>query len=162
MRLGDVANAKCDNIISNSKKESSTLVFPLEIVSTMLYDSEGKRVSYSASGSDSKVVSPYYSLVNGGILIHPTPSSQIINNGLHYILTDHLNSRVLSLSSLGSVIEQIEYTPYGDLIKYGDDFVKRSFLDREYDTEISLSYLNARYFNKIRRRRNTKNQRIRC
>ena len=50
----------------------------------------------------------------------------------------------MTLNTDGSVLEQTEYTPYGsELNKQGDDQNNRGYINREYDSELGLSYLNA-------------------
>ncbi len=67
----------------------------------------------------------------------------------YYVHADHLGSSNVLTGVNGDLIEVSDYYPYGALRidDQTEDFVEqRKFIGEEYDPEIELSYLNARYY----------------
>lgn len=66
----------------------------------------------------------------------------------YYDHVDHLNSINVATDSGGSQQELLDYFPYGSQrISSGAYTAQRQYIGQTYDTDSSLSYLNARYYN---------------
>jgi len=70
-------------------------------------------------------------------------------SGIYYSLTDHLSSATLQVDGVGTVVQKIDYLPFGgervNLREAG--FESRfTFTDQEHDSESGLLYYGARYY----------------
>lgn len=64
-----------------------------------------------------------------------------------YYHTDHLGSSNIITDSSGTKIQDIYYSPYGEImINAGSIDVRYKFTDQEWDAETSLYYYGARYY----------------
>ena len=62
--------------------------------------------------------------------------------------TDHLSGSSAITSATSTLIELLDYYPYGDIrIDDGSFSEQRKFTGHEYDDTTGLSYMNARYYN---------------
>jgi len=72
------------------------------------------------------------------------------NNGADVVLyyhLDHLNSTKMVTNQNGAVVLEYEYRAFGtELDKIGSDENRFSYIGREFDEEINLYYVNARYY----------------
>jgi RHS repeat-associated protein len=66
-----------------------------------------------------------------------------------FVHTDHLGSTNIITDDAGSVVESLDYYPYGESRvdqKVGDTNDKRKYIGQFYDDTTGLTYLNARYY----------------
>ena len=64
-----------------------------------------------------------------------------------YVHTDHLSGTNTVTDDDGTLVQALDYYPFGDTrIRGGTDVSQREFIGEEYDGETGLSYLNARYY----------------
>jgi RHS repeat-associated protein len=64
-----------------------------------------------------------------------------------YLLTDHLEGTNVVTNASGSVVQTLDYYPYGaPRIKTGSDVSQREYIGEHYDESSGLNYLNARYY----------------
>ena len=72
------------------------------------------------------------------------------NNGTEEVLyyhLDHLNSTKMVTNQQGTIVLNYEYRAFGtELDKIGSDENRFSYIGREFDEEINLYYVNARYY----------------
>ncbi|MEN9557763.1 MAG: hypothetical protein RL141_132, partial [Candidatus Parcubacteria bacterium] len=69
---------------------------------------------------------------------------------VQYALTDHLSGSSVVTNATGTIIELMDYYPFGDIRldrKTTTFSEQRKFIGQEYDVDTGLSYLNARYLN---------------
>jgi len=73
---------------------------------------------------------------------------------VRYVLTDHLGGANVITDTSGTIVETLDYYPYGQaridtkVGSYGGE--KRKYIGQVYDEETQLSYLNARYYDGVR------------
>lgn len=66
---------------------------------------------------------------------------------VRYYHLDHLNSTKAVTDESGETVLMYEYRAFGsELDKMGDDANRYSYIGREFDEEINLYYMNARYY----------------
>ena len=64
-----------------------------------------------------------------------------------YIHPDHLGSTNVVTNASGTVVQTLDYYPYGSpRIKSGSDVSQRKYIGQMYDEASGLNYLNARYY----------------
>jgi RHS repeat-associated protein len=83
-----------------------------------------------------------------------TSSGSTASSTVRYMLADHLGSTNVITNASGTVVEVLDYLPYGETrmdTKTGS-YVgeKRKYIGQELDGGTGLSYLNARYYNNSR------------
>ena len=70
--------------------------------------------------------------------------------GAFFLVPNHLGSTALVTNASGnSVISEMHYKPYGELVRtqsYGPDNVRHKYTGQEEDSESSLMYYGARYY----------------
>jgi RHS repeat-associated protein len=101
-------------------------------------------------GGSSTIIRTTYSLAGQTIATRVTGDPNSANNGLFYILSDHLGSTSLLTTSNGSVVPGSDtwYLPFGG---YRGATPTQTITDRDYtgqreNLEIGLLYYNARYY----------------
>ena len=73
---------------------------------------------------------------------------QNIENCLNFVPSVNGSTRLVTNAS-GLVISRVEYKPYGEVIKTqsnGPDNFRHKYTGQEHDSETSLSYYGARYY----------------
>ena len=105
-----------------------------------IYDAEDI-VEERITGSSSDTVRYYHGAGTDEPLARKN-SSDVVT----YYLADHLGSIVQETNANGAVILEREYGPWGDLLS-GASTAGHAFQGREWDSEISLFYFRARYYN---------------
>ncbi len=124
---------------------------------TFAYDFAGNRAKKKANNQTT-----YY--INNGVLVQ----NEINGSGLvtlslvqgldtvarinaagtiEYIHQDALGSTVLITDANEKVVEEYEYTPFGEIAGLGNGNHSYLFTGQEYDIESDLHYYNARYYN---------------
>src|SRR3989344_1495319 len=74
--------------------------------------------------------------------------AKIQDNQIVYFSSDNVGSTSLETDSLGSVNFKANYLPFGKEISFSSiNNEKYGFTGKEFDTENSLNYFNARYYN---------------
>lgn len=69
------------------------------------------------------------------------------NGDTYYMLSDHLSSNSIIVDNSGNVLELSDYEPYGNInYETGSSDNKYKFIDKEFDSENSLQYFGARYY----------------
>ncbi len=122
---------------------------------TYAYDASGQRIKYSKGTTTSYYPSKYYNtdgttqkkhIFANGIeigVVTGTGSSAIVR----YIHTDHLTGSNIITNSSNTADETLDYYPFGSIrIDSGSFNEQRKFAGHEYDSDTSLSYMNARYY----------------
>ncbi len=78
-------------------------------------------------------------------------STSTATTTVRYVLANHLGGSSVIVSSSGTIVEALDYMPYGSarLDETTGPYVgeKRKFIGEMYDSASQLSYLNARYYN---------------
>ena len=75
---------------------------------------------------------------------------KINSEGIYFYHPDHLGSTTLVTDENGSIVEETEYLPFGEVIKGGND--RFTFTGQENDKETELMYYGARYYSPFLRR----------
>jgi RHS repeat-associated protein len=119
------------------------------------YDASGQRIKYSNGTTTSYYPSKYYN-TDG-----TTDKKHIFANGIEvgvitgtgagatvrYIHTDHLTGSNVITNSSNTADETLDYYPFGGIrIDSGSFNEQRKYGGHEYDSDTSLSYMNARYY----------------
>jgi RHS repeat-associated protein len=69
------------------------------------------------------------------------------STSVSYLLADHLGGTNVVTNASGSVVQTLDYYPYGaPRVKTGSDLSQREFIGEHYDESSGLNYLNARYY----------------
>jgi RHS repeat-associated protein len=77
--------------------------------------------------------------------------SSTASTTVRYVHTDHLGGTNVVTNSAGTVVQVLDYYPYGGpRIKSGTDVAQREFIGQMFDESSSLNYLNARYYDSAR------------
>jgi len=120
-----------------------------------LYDHTTNRVAKGNGTATTTYPSKYYELTSATstkyIWAGDTLLATIEGNGqatsTYYSHPDYLGSTNAVTDSSGSVIQTLDYYPYGDQrINSGSQISGRQFIGERYDTSTDLNYLNARYY----------------
>ncbi len=76
-----------------------------------------------------------------------TSTSTATTTATFFIHADHLGSTGVVTNASGTVVQVLDYYPYGGKsISSGTDVSQREFIGERYDDQSGLSYLNARYY----------------
>jgi RHS repeat-associated protein len=69
----------------------------------------------------------------------------------YYVHPDHLGSTNVLTNASGTVVQTLDYYPYGSTrVNSGSDVSARKYIGQFYDPSDNLSYLNARYYDSNR------------
>ena len=133
--------------------------------STYAYDYLGNRVRLVENAVTTTFPTKFYSVMQGGTA---TTSADIFANGLllatvgdnasgtvsstmRYVLSDQLNDTNLVTNSSGTIVETLDYYPYGqarmDTTAGNFSGERRKFIREEFDSGSEFNYLNARFYN---------------
>ncbi|MES2930633.1 MAG: RHS repeat-associated core domain-containing protein [Patescibacteria group bacterium] len=122
---------------------------------TYTYDEHGNRVS-SSDGTTTTVYPTKYYTYDGtkktksvyvGDQLVATIEATGSTTTPYYVHTDHLNSMNVVSDGSGAQVELLDYFPYGSQrISSGVYTNQKQFLSQVYDSDTSLNYLNARYY----------------
>jgi RHS repeat-associated protein len=125
------------------------------------YDFTGQRVlvqngtsttSYPEMTYNTDGTTPVKHIFAGGTLVATITgtSTSTAAASVRYVLDDTLGGSNVVTDSSGTVVETLDYYPYGatriDNLANGAISEQRKFIGQEYDAATSLSYLNARYY----------------
>ncbi len=122
------------------------------------YDASGQRVKYTAGTTSTIYPSKYYNIssttptkhIYAGDTLIATIKGTGASALVYSVSTDHLTGSNVITNGPGTVEELMDYYPYGDIRldeKASTFSEQRKFAGHEYDTDTSLSYMNARYYN---------------
>jgi RHS repeat-associated protein len=121
------------------------------VIATYEYDGGGRRVKKTSGGNQTVFV---YNAT--GQLIAEYSNQPSTSSGTTYITADILNSPRVLTNQNGNVISRRDHMPFGETIavsrnateKYGvNDGLRKSFTGYERDSESSLDFAEARYYN---------------
>ena len=130
-------------------------VFQMAATSTTIYPFKWYSVASStASGATYATTTEY--LFNGDTLV--STIDQQFANGVatgtaqtSYIHPDHLGSTNVITNASGTVVTTKDYYPYGSVrVNSGSASLARGYIGQFTDSQTSLSYLNARYYDPSR------------
>jgi len=157
---GNLTNASSGPSYTWDYRNELTLVSSSTASSTYGYDFTSQRVKTVANAITTYYPETTYSIsgstttknifLNGALVttIMGAPSSTA---AVRYISTDYLNSANTVTNSSGTVVEDLQYFPYGqtriDNTAGSYTGSPRKYIGQQYDAATSLSYLNARYYN---------------
>lgn len=138
------------NRISNSSSSNTT--------SSYRYDSLNQRIELTTGTSTTIYIAMSYNVTGSSTVKNITVNdisiatvSYTTSSVMRYILTDHLGGTNLVTDDSNTVIQTIDYFPYGARrINVGTDVSQREYIGQYYDEESQLSYLNARYYSSDR------------
>src|SRR3989344_3699334 len=118
------------------------------------YDHSGQRVKLVNGSSTTRYANKLYNSDGTKNVKHIYAGTQLIatleNATLQYIHTDHLTGSNVATNSSGTMIQLLDYQPYGALRidwKSGTYDEQRKFSNHEFDRDPTLTYGNARYYN---------------
>jgi RHS repeat-associated protein len=124
-------------------------------LATFTYDGEGRRSTKTAAGVTTYVYDGAQSLEERPstgstkrFVYGPgmdRPMAQSVGGVTSYFIADHLGSIVRATDSLGTPTLTREYDPWGSLLQ-GSTTSGYAFTGREWDSETSLYYYRARYY----------------
>ena len=126
-------------------------VFQSTATSTTLYPFKWYSVA-SSTGSGAKYASSTEYIFNGDTLVSTV--DQQLASGVatgtiqtRYIHPDHLGSTNVVTDASGTVVETLDYFPYGALrIDNGSHVSDREYIGERYDPNTNLNYFNSRYY----------------
>jgi len=129
---------------------------PPNMLARFTYDGKGRRATKTAGGVTTSYV------YSGGSFLEERPSAgwtkryvyrpgidrplaQVVGGATTYYVADHLGSIVRTTDSLGTPTLTRQYDPWGNPIQ-GATTSGYAFTGREWDSETSLYYYRARYY----------------
>jgi len=122
------------------------------------YDFNNDRVTKGDGTTTTTYANKYYNTTTSTSTKHVfdnvgTLLATVEGNGTatstNFIHADHLGSVTISTDEDGDVVESTDYLPYGSQRIHTSNSgfsEQRKYIGENYDTESSLSYLNARYY----------------
>jgi RHS repeat-associated protein len=123
---------------------------------TFAYDTAGARVRKSTGTAITLYPNKYLEVLGststryvflGNELVATVENTGGIADTTRYIHTDHLGSTGAVSDEIGSLVQTIDYYPYGaERFNQGTADTRRAFIGQFFDDEVQLSYLNARYY----------------
>ena len=167
------------NGLSNSWDYNNRLIssYKNNITTNYSYDYTGNRVYLSNKFGTTYYPTNYYNIYNDPKVADSTKKTKHIFGGgeliatvettyerdefnhlitiitPYYIHTDHLGSTNTVSSNSGSLVETLDYYPYGNpRISSGSHTEQRQYIGEEYDEYTDLNYLNARYYDSFKGR----------
>ncbi|WKZ29676.1 MAG: RHS repeat-associated core domain-containing protein [Patescibacteria group bacterium] len=125
--------------------------------SSYAYDHTGARVLMTESATTTAYPSKSYSVKDGlptkhifaGNLLVATVEGTTSTAVTRFVHTDHLTGSSVVSSATGTVVELMDYYPYGGIRideKVGGYSEVRKFAGHEFDDASGLSYMGARYY----------------
>lgn len=128
----------------------STLV----TISTYAYDSSNQRIKLITGASTTIFATKEYNITGSSTAKYISANNigiasvnYVTSSVMRYILNDHLGGTNLVTNASNTVIQTIDYYPYGERrINVGTDVSQREYIGQYYDEGTSLSYLQARYY----------------
>ena len=123
---------------------------------SFVYDGNGQRVKATFGGSTTVYVGNYYEQTGaastkyyyaGSQRIALRRSDYVSDNGLFWLLTDHLGSTAITAYSSGGKKSELRYYAYGDTrYTYGTTPTAYKFTGQRLDESTGLMYYGARYY----------------
>lgn len=134
-----------NNKLTQSQKTGSTVTYQ--------YDHAGQRTKYANGTKTIRYANKLYNTDGTTATKHIYAGSQLIatleGSTLQYVHTDHLTGSNVASDSSGTMIQLLDYQPYGALRidwKSGAYDEQRKFTGHMYDRDTSLTYAEARYY----------------
>ncbi len=105
----------------------------------------------NAGTTNGTMFSPRISRITSRLLsflwMAPPAEAASTTSTIHFFLPDHLGSTHLLTDERGSVIQELEYMPYGKISPLSSiAAVEHQFTGQRYDASIGLYYYHARYY----------------
>ncbi|MBI4118587.1 MAG: VCBS repeat-containing protein [Parcubacteria group bacterium] len=124
------------------------------------YDFQNDRVTKGNGTATTTYVGSYYTVASATTTKHIFDTSGTLlatveGNGTatstNFSHADHLNSTTITTDEDGDVTQALDYYPYGsERVSTGSNATDRHYIGERFDTETSLNYLNARYYQNSR------------
>ena len=134
------------NKLTQSQKTGSTVTYQ--------YDHSGQRTKYANGTKTIRYANKLYNTDGTTATKHIYAGNQLIGtvegSTLQYVHTDHLTGSNVATNNAGTMIQLLDYQPYGALRvdwKSGTYDEQRKFTGHEFDRDTALTYANARYYN---------------
>ena len=134
------------NKLTQSQKTGSTVTYQ--------YDHSGQRTKYANGTKTIRYANKLYNTDGTTATKHIYAGNQLIGtvegSTLQYVHTDHLTGSNVATNNAGTMIQLLDYQPYGALRidwKSGTYDEQRKFTGHEFDRDTALTYGNARYYN---------------
>jgi len=126
------------------------------VVATFLYDADGNRVKGTVSGATTVYIAGVYEWQSGASTSYYEGPTGIIalrraghasDNGVKYLLSDHLGSTGVLVNQDGSVAARNYYHPYGDN-RDGpfSALTTKRFTGQYHEAALGLYFYNARWY----------------
>jgi len=123
---------------------------------SFVYDGDGNRVKATFGDSTTVYVGSYYEQTGAGSTKYYYAGSQRIalrrssyasDNGLFWLLTDHLGSTAITANSNGTRVAELRYKAWGETrYTYGATPTTYRFTGQRLDESTGLMYYGARYY----------------
>ena len=123
-----------------------------QVVAEFVYDGGGGRVKKITPESSRIYIGSLYEADNRGwtakhIFLGMQRVATVEEGGVHFYHPDHLGSASLVTDEHGSLIQLIEYDPFGGIaVSSGSGDARYRFMGKESDDETGLVYFGARYY----------------
>jgi RHS repeat-associated protein len=121
-------------------------------VTEFTYDGDGARVKTTANGRTSVEIGRLYECSDSNcvksIYAGEMKIALISGSNTIYVHGDHLGSPTLFTTATGTVVEEVDYRPFGSpVIKAGKGVpTERLFTDHSWDADSGLYYCGSRYY----------------
>lgn len=127
------------------------------VISTYAYDHSGQRVSKTTDGVTTVYANKLYHTDGteavASIYSGTTQIATVKNGTLSWNLSDHLNSSALTVDDNGTIVQSLDYFPFGEeRINTGSYQADKTFTNHYSDSETGLLYMGARYYSGNSRR----------
>ncbi|PYP86002.1 MAG: hypothetical protein DMG65_19650 [Candidatus Angelobacter sp. Gp1-AA117] len=107
-------------------------------------------IYYNVTTNGSSTTTIKHVFVNSIPVVTVTDATAPTSTALRYVLNDHLNGTNIMTDASGTIVETLDYYPYGQTrldTKVGSyTGENRKFIGQESDSVSGLDYLNARYY----------------
>ena len=122
---------------------------------TFAYDHSGNRVLMDDGDTTTVYANRYFNTdgeehtkhIFAGDLLVATIEGTGPTTTISYIHTDHLTGSSVATNASSTVVQLLDYYPYGELrIDIGTFDEQRKFTGHEYDRDTGLNYMGARYY----------------
>ena len=126
-------------------------VFQTTATSTTIYPFKWYSVA-SSTGTGATYATTTEYVFNGDTLVSTTDQQFASGTATgtaqtHYIHPDHLGSTNVVTNASGTVVQTLDYYPYGSpRIQSGTDVSQREYIGEIYDEASGLNYQNSRYY----------------
>ncbi|MDZ7414243.1 MAG: RHS repeat-associated core domain-containing protein, partial [candidate division KSB1 bacterium] len=126
---------------------------------SFVYDGDGKRVKATVGSTTTVYIGNYYEQTGAGVTRYYYAGSQRIalrrsgyasDNGLFYVLADHLGSTAVTADASGTKTGELRYYPYGSTRStWGTTPTTYRFTGQREESTIGLYFYNARWYDPV-------------